>query len=94
MIDPYFLALACEGDCRQDGCPKCGYTLGIGDPIQVRCLRRSPYRTAVEDVWLPATITHVSDAEIGVAFSDGERLVMQRRLGVRQWRTERRDRDD
>jgi hypothetical protein len=93
MIDPYILGLACDGDCRQDGCPKCGYVLGIGDPIEIRSLQRSPFKYAVEEIWLPATITHVSEAEIGVAFSDGERLAIPRRSGgLKQWRTGRHDR--
>jgi hypothetical protein len=55
-------------------------------------MQRSPFKRAAEEVWLPATITHVSEAEIGVAFSDGERLAIPRRSGgLKQWRTGRHD---
>lgn len=90
MSDPYLLGIACDGDCRQDGCPKCGYTLGIGDPIEIRTIQRSPFQRTPDVTWLPATITHVSDNEIGVAFSDGSRLALPRRSGgTKQWRTGR-----
>jgi hypothetical protein len=86
MSDPYLLGIACDGDCRQDGCPKCGYVLKIGDPVEVRAVERSPYVRGVQYKWLPATVTHVDDNQIGVAFSDGGRLAIPRSGGT-QWRT-------
>lgn len=88
MTDPYLLGLMCEGKCRNDGCPKCGYVLGVGDSIEIRVVERSPYKRDPEEKWLPATITHVSETEIGAAFSDGDRLALPRRSGgPKQWRT-------
>jgi len=88
MTDPYLLGIMCEGDCRQDGCPKCNYKLSVGDPIEIKCVQRDPFKRTPEEVWLPATITHVDEHQIGVAFANGDRLAVPRRSGgPKQWRT-------
>lgn len=70
----------------------------IGDPVEVMVMRREPVTLrsgpAPEDAplptpeWWPATITYVDGNQIGVAFSDGERVMLQRgSTGYRLLRT-------
>jgi hypothetical protein len=60
----------------------------IGEAVEVLVIRPSatgePWPG--EEAWLPATVTHSTDAEIGVAFSDSERLALPRRSGRVRWR--------
>ena len=87
MTDAYLLGIMCEGACGEAGCPKCGGRgLGIGDAIEIRAMERSPFGRGAKEVWLPATITLISEAEIGVAFSDGERLAVPRTAKPKHWR--------
>lgn len=87
MTDPYLLGLMCEGACGAAACPKCEGALpfGIGDPIEIKVIERSPYKRAPEEKWLPATVVHIDEHQIGVAFSDGERLAVPRHSNG-QWR--------
>lgn len=39
------------------------------------------------EIWLPATVCHVSDTQIGVAFGGGKRLALARGRGL--WRIAR-----
>jgi hypothetical protein len=58
----------------------------IGDPVEVRMMicpepagpldPDAPMR--VEEVWLPATVTHVSRLVITIAFADGARRAFER----------------
>jgi hypothetical protein len=49
--------------------------IAIGDPVKVRAMDRVD-----GEIWIPATVTGVlgSDGNIAVAFSDGERMAVQR----------------
>lgn len=51
----------------------------IGDAIEVR-MKQHP-DVADADVWLPAAVVHVGHDQIGVAFSDGQRLALRRNSG-------------
>ncbi len=51
----------------------------IGDPIEVR-FKQHPDVSAA-DIWLPATVCHVGNDQIGVAFSDGQRMALRRNSG-------------
>jgi hypothetical protein len=87
MTDPYLLGIMCDGACGEAGCPKCdGEGLSIGRPIEIKAMKREPFARGIKEVWLPATITHVSETEIGVAFSDGERLAVSRGAVPKHWR--------
>lgn len=65
----------------------------IGDPVEVRLMERPPMTApfagysdgdpppAVAPIsvrWAPATVAYVERDSIGVAFSDGERLAIQK----------------
>jgi hypothetical protein len=55
--------------------------IGTGDAVEVLIVSRLPAKPGerpVEEKWLPATVVNASRNEIGVAFSDGERLALQR----------------
>ena len=49
--------------------------LSIGDPIEVR------FESVTGPVWRAATVSHVSDREIGATFADHTRLALQRGRG-------------
>lgn len=87
MTDPYFLGILCDGACGEVGCPKCdGAGLGIGDPIEIKAMERQPFKHGAQETWIPATITYFDDRQIGVAFSDGQRLAVERGAVPKQWR--------
>ena len=52
----------------------------IGDAIEVRAMERITY-TCIQETWLPVTVCYVDHGQIGVAFSDGQRMVLQRNSG-------------
>lgn len=66
-------------------------TIDIGDPVEIRMIERpSPSRVTRDavpspalrpeprEIWVPATVVAVSEQDIRVAFSDGERLALVR----------------
>lgn len=57
----------------------------IGDPVEV--LHLMPEGNEVVEVWTPATVVYVTPQQIGVAFSDGERLALPiRGQTPKRWR--------
>jgi hypothetical protein len=52
----------------------------IGDAVEVRGMERLT-DTCIQERWLPATVCHISDDQIGVAFADGERMALRRNSG-------------
>jgi hypothetical protein len=87
VTDSYLLGVMCDGACGALACPKCEGALpfGVGNAIEIKVILRSPYKREPEEKWLPATITSIDDAQICVAFSDGERLAVPRHSS--EWRS-------
>lgn len=63
--------------------------LAVGDPVEVRMLEARPDGPGVtveelseaREVWWPATVTYVTEREIGVAFANSMRLALPRNQG-------------
>lgn len=57
----------------------------IGDPVEV--LHLMPEGNGIVEQWTPATVVYVTPHQIGVAFSDGERLALPLRGQTpKRWR--------
>lgn len=50
--------------------------VSIGDPVEVRVMKRVNGGHNFTEWWLPATVVYVTLRSIGVAFFDGERLAV------------------
>ena len=64
----------------------------IGDALEVRFKQHPDVSDA--DVWLPATVCHADHYQISVAFSDGQRLALQRNSGRGLYRKPHRRKGD
>ena len=58
---------------------KFGEYVKVGDSVECRV-----YTTTRGDLWIPATIAHVSNSRVILACDDGERRTFPRKMG--QWR--------
>ncbi|NBU79777.1 MAG: hypothetical protein EBS50_12025 [Sphingomonadaceae bacterium] len=58
----------------------------IGDAIEVKFMQMMDGAFTPEELWLPATVCHVDSHQIGVAFSDGERMALPRNSGQGRYR--------
>lgn len=64
--------------------------VAIGDAIEVKVEIRTPFKRGSETKWLPATVCFVDNAQVGAAFSDGDRLALPIHDSGRNWRYARR----
>lgn len=61
----------------------------IGDAIEVKVMQRLDGNCTAAERWIPATVCHVGNDQIGVAFSDGQRMALRRNSGQGLYRKPR-----